>query len=66
MKHVHINDNDLHSDLHLAVGEGMIDWDGFMLNCEKYFKDCTILIETNGAKKQRASIEFLKRYGFFV
>ena len=66
VKHVHINDNDLHSDLHLAIGDGRIDWDGFMLHCEKYFKDCTILIETNGAQKQRASIDFLKRYGFFV
>lgn len=29
VRHIHINDNDLQSDLHLAVGDGKLDWAAF-------------------------------------
>ena len=59
VKHVHINDNDLKNDLHLAVGSGEIDWQEFRKYYEKYFKECTILIETTEPENQEKSIQFL-------
>lgn len=61
VKHIHINDNDFVSDLHLAVGDGKIDWHQFKELYEKYMKDASVLIETSGIKNARRSIEFLKQ-----
>lgn len=61
IKHVHLSDNDLKSDLHLAIGEGLIDWMTFKSYYEKYFKECTILIENKLPKAQRISMEYLKK-----
>lgn len=63
VKHIHINDNDLKDDLHLAVGDGKIDWKKFAGYYNRYFRDCTVLIEVNGAEKQERSAEFLKEIG---
>lgn len=60
IKHIHINDNDLVNDLHLPVGSGKIDWNLFAKCYEKYFKEHTILIETNEPDDQKRSLEFLK------
>lgn len=66
MKHVHINDNDLQNDLHLAIGEGEINWDCFVKNYIKYFSECSVLIETTNPENQKKSLEYLKeRFGFF-
>lgn len=62
IKHLHINDNDLEKDLHLPVGSGKIDWKEFSKYYEKYFKDISILIETNEPKDQKKSLEYLKEY----
>ncbi|MBP1546527.1 MAG: sugar phosphate isomerase/epimerase [Oscillospiraceae bacterium] len=64
VKHMHINDNDLKNDLHLAVGDGKIDWKLF----DTHFKGklCgaeTVLIETSCPKNQRRSAEFLRKQG---
>lgn len=63
VKHLHINDNDLKNDLHLAVGEGRIDWNRFKEHYNSYFMECTVLIEVKGAEKQLRSAEFLKNLG---
>lgn len=63
VKHIHINDNDLKDDLHLAVGDGKIDFNKFSEYYKKYFSDCTILIEVNGAEKQIRSAEYLRNLG---
>lgn len=63
VRHLHINDNDLKDDLHLAVGSGMIDWDRFAEYYFKYFGGCTVLIETSSAEAQKSSAEFLKSIG---
>ena len=60
VRHLHINDNDLKNDLHLAVGGGKIDWNRFAEHYRRYFSKCTVLIEVNGAEKQEKSAEFLK------
>lgn len=63
VKHLHINDNDLKDDLHLAVGDGKIDWNRFVEHYNRHFTDCTVLIEVKGAEKQLRSAEFLKKSG---
>lgn len=63
VKHMHINDNDLKDDLHLAVGDGQIDWDKFRDYYNRYFTECTVLIETSSLENQRRSLEFLHNIG---
>lgn len=69
VKHLHINDNDLKNDLHLAVGNGRIDWSEFKKYYLEYFLDCTactactVLIETSHIEDQKRSAEFLKSIG---
>jgi len=64
VKHVHINDNDLISDLHLAWGSGKVDRFSFYECYEKYFNDATVLIETNSFENKKKSLEQLKRDKF--
>lgn len=63
IRHLHINDNDGKSDLHLALGEGHIDWVHFKEYYEQYFTDCTVLIETTSPQRQRDSIKYLQKLG---
>ncbi len=63
IRHLHINDNDGKSDLHLAVGEGEIDWEQFKKYYEAYFTGCTVLIETTLPERQLASVEYLQKLG---
>lgn len=63
VRHLHINDNDLKDDLHLAVGSGKIDWRQFAEYYSEYFKGCTVLIETADIEAQKSSAEFLKGIG---
>ena len=60
VKHLHINDNDFRQDLHLAVGDGKIDWVKFKNYYENYFPEATVLIEVNGMEKIRKSLDFLE------
>ena len=60
VKHIHINDNDFESDLHLPVGSGKIDWNQFWEYYNTYFSHCSVLIETNEPDNQRKSLEFIK------
>lgn len=61
IRHIHINDNDLQSDLHLAIGDGKIDFAEFLYLMDKYGIDVSALIEVNGADKARRSLEFLPK-----
>ena len=61
VRHMHINDNDFNADLHLALGEGKIDWLRFRDYCEKYFSDASILIETRKIDSIRKSLEYISR-----
>lgn len=63
VRHLHINDNNLKDDLHLALGSGMIDWKRFAEYYSEYFGRCTVLIETAGIEAQKSSAEFLKSIG---
>lgn len=63
VKHLHINDNDLKNDLHLPVGSGKIEWSIFKKYHDKYFSECSILIEVTGTANQRVSAKFLEELG---
>jgi len=64
VKHIHINDNDLISDLHLAWGDGKIDREGFYRSYESYMKDATVLIETSSEGSRLRSLKKLEEEGF--
>lgn len=64
VRHMHINDNDLTSDLHLAVGDGKIDWEKFYSIYEKYLNEPTVLIETSSLENQIRSVQRLIADGF--
>ncbi len=64
VKHVHINDNNLKSDLHLAWGSGQVDRFSFYECYEKYFSNATVLIETNSFENIKKSLEQLKKDSF--
>ena len=61
VKHIHINDNDLISDLHSAWGSGKVDRFSFYECYEKYFNNATILIETNSFENKKKSFYFRLR-----
>lgn len=64
VRHIHINDNDLENDLHLAVGDGKIDWGHFKACFEEKLSSAkTVLIETSSIENQRRSAEFLMKLG---
>lgn len=64
IKHVHINDNDLVSDLHLSWGDGKIDRAKFYECYDKYMKDATVLVETTPMENKIRSLEVFKKEGF--
>lgn len=66
IRHIHINDNDLTSDLHLAVGDGMINWNEFYSLYDNYMDKATLLIETSSLENQRRSVERLISDGFMT
>ena len=66
IRHIHINDNDLKSDLHWAVGQGSIDWNEFADYYCRYFSDCSVLVETETVQCQRESLGFLRSLGVLV
>lgn len=63
VRHLHINDNNLKDDLHLAVGSGNIDWNKFAEYYSEYFGSASVLIETAGFEAQKSSAEFLRGLG---
>lgn len=61
VKHIHINDNDLKSDLHQAVGEARIDWQEYNDLMEKWEANASVLIEVNAIEAQKKSLQFMKK-----
>ncbi len=59
VRHIHLNDCDLIHDLHLAVGDGQIDWDEFAELYGNYLSGVPILIEVNGIENQKRSLDYL-------
>ena len=65
IRHMHINDNDLHNDLHLAVGEGSLDWQEFDRLIRKYRVEAPVLVEVSGYEAQKTSLQYMKRHGIY-
>lgn len=65
VRHMHINDNDLKNDLHLAVGTGQIDWKKFNQEIEKYHINASVLVEVSGIEKQQNSLEYMVSESIF-
>ncbi|MCR4755037.1 MAG: sugar phosphate isomerase/epimerase [Lachnospiraceae bacterium] len=59
IRHMHLNDNDLISDLHLAAGDGNIDYVRFKDLMERFDTEGRILLEVNGIDKARRSLEYM-------
>lgn len=63
--HIHINDNDLHNDLHQPLGTGQIDWKDFDCLLRKHQVDASVLIEVNGFDAQKKSLAYMKQHGIY-
>ena len=61
VKHIHINDNDFASDMHLAVGDGKIDWKQFKKYYKEYLGGVSVLLEVTGIEKAKKSLDFIGR-----
>lgn len=62
IKHIHINDNDGLEDLHLALGEGIIEW-SVLKRPELSLQNPSVLIEVSGRDRFNKSVEFLTGRG---
>lgn len=65
IRHIHINDNDLQNDLHMAVGAGQIDWQEFDRLIRKNGVEASVLVEVSGYKAQKESLEYMKQHGIY-
>jgi len=64
VKHIHLNDNDLISDLHLAWGDGKIHREAFYEAYSTYLKGATVLVETSSYDNIVKSLKRLIEEGF--
>lgn len=64
VKHVHINDNDLKSDLHLAWGDGAVDRTLFYRCYDRWLQGASVLIEVSSVERVRRSLATLASDGF--
>lgn len=65
IRHIHINDNDLQNDLHLAVGTGKLDWQEFDRLVRQYHVEAPVLVEVNGYEAQKESLQYMIRCGIY-
>lgn len=64
VKHIHLNDNDLVSDLHLPWGDGKIERKSFYESYDAYMGNATILIENASIEDASRSLLRLVEDGF--
>ena len=57
--HIHLNDNDLKSDLHMVPGEGMIDMKHLKILLEMYHITVPILLEISNVAQQETALEYM-------
>ena len=65
VKHMHINDNDLQNDLHLALGKGNIDYSEFTEILIKNQMDVSVLVEVSDIEGQISSLVYMKENGIY-
>ncbi|MBQ2830285.1 MAG: TIM barrel protein [Oscillospiraceae bacterium] len=64
VRHIHLNDNDLKSDLHLAWGDGKIDRSEFYRCYERYLQGASVLLEVSTLARAERSLAVLEADGF--
>lgn len=60
IRHMHINDNDLDTDLHATIGSQSIDWKLFDRLMHQYQVQASALVEVYGYEQQEKSLTYLK------
>ena len=63
IKHMHINDNDLKNDLHMAIGSGNINYKELKELLESCEIEPSILVEVSKLEDQEASLVYMKNTG---
>lgn len=63
IKHMHINDNDLKNDLHMALGKGKIDYKELEDLIKTSKINPSILVEVSKLEDQEESLSYMKREG---
>ena len=63
IKHMHINDNDLKHDLHMAIGTGNINYKELKELLESCEIEPSILVEVSKLEDQEASLVYMKNTG---
>ena len=63
IKHMHINDNDLKNDLHMAIGTGNINYKELKELLESCEIEPSILVEVSTLEDQEASLVYMKNEG---
>lgn len=59
--HMHLNDNDLQTDMHAVPGDESIDYSKMQTSLEKYDVNVPILLELRGIEAQRRALEYMVR-----
>lgn len=62
IRHMHINDNDGLDDLHMAIGDGVMDYGIYNEMLTELSLEPSILIEVKGLEKQRRSLEYMQAH----
>lgn len=60
IKHMHINDNDLKNDMHMALGKGSIDYKEYAKLMNENVMDVSVLVEVSKLEDQEVSLKYMK------
>ena len=60
-KHIHINDNDGISDMHLPIGKGRFPWERYTEYIAKFSKEVSVLIEVRCLQDVKDSIVYMEK-----
>ncbi len=65
VKHMHINDNGMVYDSHMALGKGSIDWKKFNELITDNKIEASVLVEMSELEKQETSIQYLMEHHYY-
>ena len=60
-KHIHINDNDGVSDMHMPIGKGRFPWERYTEYIAKFSKEVSVLIEVRCLQDVKDSIVYMEK-----
>ena len=60
-KHIHINDNDGISDMHMSIGKGRFPWERYTEYIAKFSKEVSVLIEVRCLQDVKDSIAYMEK-----